>query len=152
MAYVEVPKEVKFNIFKEHLAGEKLSALARKYHVSRASIYLWFNTANQAIFDSFEPDKRGPKFKKLSPESEVVKLRNQVVALKEQLDALLQSSQSISLSQKVQLRSLRPEKCQHCGCHSIWLHGNYSAKDQSGKTITVYRFRCRNCRRRVYPE
>ena len=152
MAYVDVSKEVKFNIFKEHLAGERLTALARKYHVSRASIYLWVNTANQAIFDSFEPDKRGPKFKKLSPESEVVNLRSQVATLKEQLDALLQSPQNISLSQKAQLRSLRPNKCPHCGCESIWLHGRYSAKDQSGKTISVYRFRCRDCRRRVYPE
>jgi len=152
MAYVDVSKEVKFNIFKEHLAGERLTALARKYHVSRASIYLWVNTANQAIFDSFEPDKRGPKFKKLSPESEIVKLRSQVTTLKEQLDALLQSPQDISLSQKSQLRSLRPKKCQHCGCSSIWLHGRYSAKYQSGETIRVYRFRCRDCRRRVYPE
>ena len=41
MAYVDVSKDVKFNIFKEHLASEKRTALARKYHVSKASIYLW---------------------------------------------------------------------------------------------------------------
>lgn len=152
MAYVDVSKEVKFNIFKEHLAGQKLTPLARKYHVCRASIYLWLNAATQAVFESFEPDKRGPKFKKLTPESEVINLRSQVVKLKEQLDALLESPQNISLSQKAQLRSIRPKKCQHCGCPIIWLHGNYKAQDESGKTIRVYRFRCRDCRRRVYPE
>lgn len=152
MAYVDVSKEVKFNIFKEHLAGAKLTSLARKYHVSRASIYLWINAATKSVFESFEPDKRGPKFKKLSPESEVIKLRNQVDMLKEQLDALLQSSQNIPLSQKVQIRSIRPKRCPHCGCQTIWLHGSYKAKDKSGKTIRVYRFRCHDCRRRVYPE
>ena len=152
MAYVDVSKEVKFNIFKEHLAGAKQAALARKYHVSRASIYLWVNAATQAIFRAFELDKRGPKFKKLQPEAEVIKLRSQVDKLKEQLGALLQSPQSIPLSQKAQIRSIRPKKCRHCGCETIWLRGSYSAKDQSGKTVRVYRFRCRDCRRRVYPE
>lgn len=152
MAYVDVSKETKFNIFKEHLAGEKRTTLARKYHVSRASIYLWVNAATQAVFESFELDKRGPKFKKLAPESDVIKLHNQVDKLKEQLDAILQTPQNIPLSQKAQIRSLRPKKCQHCGCETIWLHGSYQTKDESGKTIRVYRFRCRDCRRRVYPE
>lgn len=152
MAYIDVSKETKFSIFKEHLAGERQTALARKYHVSRASIYLWVDAATQAVFEAFEPDKRGPKFKKLAPEAEVIKLRSQMAKLKEQLDALLQSPQSIPLSQKAQIRSIRPKKCQHCGGETIWLHGNYSAKDQSGKSIRVYRFRCRDCRRRVYPE
>lgn len=152
MAYVDVSKETKLNIFKEHLAGERQTRLARKYHVSRASIYLWVNAATEAVFSAFEPDKRGPKFKKLEPEAEVIKLHRQVAKLKEQLDALLQNPQSIPLSQKAQIRSIRPKKCQHCGCESIWLHGSYFAKDQSGKTIRVYRFRCRDCRHRVYPE
>ena len=152
MAYVDVSKETKFNIFKEHLAGEGRARLARKYHVSRASIYLWVDAATEAVFSAFEPDKRGPKFKKLKPEAEVIKLRSQVTKLKEQLDALLQSPQSIPLSQKAQIRSIRPKKCQHCGCETIWLHGSYQAKDESGKAIRVYRFRCRDCRRRVYPE
>ena len=152
MAYVDVSKETKFSIFKEHLAGERQTRLAHKYHVSRASIYLWVDAATQAVFEAFEPDKRGPKFKKFQPEVEVIKLRSQVDKLKEQLDALLQSPQSIPLSQKAQIRSLRPKKCQHCGCETIWLHGSYFAKDETGKTIRVYRFRCRDCRRRVYPE
>lgn len=152
MAYIDVSKEVKFNIFKEHLCGTKIAPLARKYNVSRASVYLWINAATQVVFESFEPDKRGPKFKKVSPEAEVIKLRNQVAMLKEQLDVLLQTSQDIPLSQKAQIRSIRPKRCQYCSSNTIWLHGRYKAKDQSGKTITVYRFRCRDCRRRVYPE
>ena len=152
MAYIDVSKEIKFNIFKEHLAGEKQISLARKYHVSRASIYLWINAATKAIFSAFEPDKRGPKFKKVAPEDKAIKLRSQVAKLKEQLDALLQSPQGIPLSQKTQIRSIRPKKCQYCGCQTIWLHGSYQTKDESGKTIRVYRFRCRDCRRRVYPE
>ncbi len=152
MAYVDVSKEIKFNIFKEHLAGEKLTAIARKHHVSRASIYLWINAATEAVFSAFEPDKRGPKFKKLTTEDEIIKLRNQVAKLKEQLDCLLLNPQPIPLFQKVQIRSIRPKKCRHCGCEIIWLHGSYNAKDESGKTIRVYRFRCRDCRRRIYPE
>jgi len=152
MPYIDVSKEVKFAIFKEHLAGTKLAPLARKYNVSRASVYLWLNAATQAVFESFEPDKRGPKFKKLAPETEVIKLRSQIVKLNEQLDALLQKPQDLTLSQKAQIRSVRPTQCQHCGCKTIWLHGNYKAKNQSGKSIRVYRFRCHDCRRRVYPE
>jgi len=54
----------KILIVSQVIVGEKIQPLAKKYKVSRPSVYLWRKRALDALEKALKPEKRGPKFKK----------------------------------------------------------------------------------------
>jgi len=46
------------------IAGEKIQSIAKKYGISRPSIYAWTEKALDALEQVLKPGKRGPKCKK----------------------------------------------------------------------------------------
>ena len=141
--------ELKFVIVKEAWAGRKIAQISRKYRVCRDSIYIWMQMATQACLHAFSPKKRGPKFKKLLKNEEVIlSLEQKVSALESEIKRLSHDSQSIPSVKYAKL--IRPDRCPHCGHTRILLNGYYPVKGADGTFVDMPRFICKQCRKRVY--
>ena len=141
--------QTKLAIVKEAWAGRKIAQIARKYKVCRDSIYTWMHIATQTCLHAFSPQKRGPKFKKLSSKEEViVSLEQKVSELEYEINRMSQTSQAIPSAKYAKL--VRPDHCPHCGHHRVLLNGYYSVKTASGELTDIPRFICKQCRKRVY--
>lgn len=143
-------EEVKLAIIKEAWAGHKIAQIARKYRVCRDSIYGWMQLATQACLQAFSPQKRGPKFKNLPDNDQVlINLQEKISQLENEIKNISHNSQSIPSIQYAKL--LRPEKCPYCGNARILLNGYYPVKTTGGSLTDMPRFICKKCRKRVYP-
>ena len=141
--------EVKFAIVKEAWAGRKIAQIARKYRVCRDSIYTWMHIAAQSCLHALSPQKRGPKFKKLLKNEEVIfSLEQKVSDLESEIKRLSHDSQSIPSVKYAKL--VRPDRCPHCGHTRILLNGYYPVKGADGTFVDMPRFICKQCRKRVY--
>jgi len=123
----------------------KVISIARKYDVSRESIYTWAKEAEKTIQDLFNKTRPGPAL----DEHEKLVIENR--RLKQQLQDMSEEYQR--LSQNTQLRpaklrtegEVRPGVCPSCGHEKVWRNGFYSTHE--GLT---QRFSCANCRASVY--
>ena len=86
MAFQDIPVEAKVKAVRAIIGGEKIQPTARKYGITRPSLYAWVERAQQAIEEALRPYKRGPRFKKPKVDPNVKKI--------EKLNELLQRHQA----------------------------------------------------------
>jgi len=150
-------------IISQVIAGEKIQRVARKYGVSRPSIYAWTQKALDTLEQTLKPGKRGPKFKKGKVDAKDETIEEQKEKIAELKDIVSEKEKQIkNLKGKINLQknSLpRPSKCPHCGFEKIYKNGTYKIKlerffEQLKKDkeieITVQQFICPYCRSSVY--
>ncbi len=146
MPYREVDTGIKMEILKQYWSNDsKVTSIARKYGVSRESIYTWAKEAEKTIQDLFNKARPGPAL----DEHEKLVIENR--RLKQQLQDMSEEYQR--LSQNSQLRpaklrtggEVRPGVCPSCSHDKVWRNGFYSTNE--GLT---QRFSCAKCRASVY--
>jgi len=146
MPYREVDTETKLDILKQYWSKDrKVTDLAKRYRVSRESIYTWAREAEQILKDQFDKKRPGPGLN----EQDALLQENQ--QLKQQLQHLSEDYQR--LSQHSQLKparlrtggEVRPGACPSCGHEKVWCNGSYSTRQ--GQT---QRFTCAKCSESVY--
>lgn len=146
MPYREVDTDTKMEILKQYWSKDtKVMSLAKKYGVSRESIYVWAREAEKTIRDLFEKKRPGP----------VLDEQAKLIAENEQLKQQLQdvSYEYQVLSQYSQLKptkvrsggEVRPGVCPTCGHDKVWRNGSFS----TSQGITQ-RFSCAKCKAKVY--
>jgi len=145
------------------IAGGKIQPVAKKYGVSRSSIYAWTKKALDTLEQTLKPGKRGPKFKKgrVDVKDKAIEEQKQKIA---ELDVIIseKEKQIKNLKGKINLQKNsfpRPSRCPHCGFEKIYKNGTYKIrperfleqlkKDQEIE-ITVQQFICPYCRSSVY--
>ena len=139
MPYKEVPVETKINVVKDYFSGMKVAHIARKYKVSRDSVYTWKNVAINSMrktLKSYQTDT-------------VNDLKNQLILLEEKYNKL--SEDYKLLSQKSQLKvssnasnEVRPNQCPECSGNNVVKNGCYETKNGINQ-----RFKCKDCNKRI---
>jgi transposase-like protein len=146
MPYREVDANTKVEILKQYWSEDsKVMSLAKKYGVSRESIYVWAREAEKTIKDLFNKKRPGPV---LDDQAKLIAENKQ---LKQQLQDVSYNYQR--LSQYTQLKpanlrtggEIRPGVCPSCGHDKVWRNGSFS----TSQGITQ-RFCCAKCKAKVY--
>jgi len=145
------------------MAGEKIQTIARKYRVSRPSVYAWTQKALDTLEQALKPGKRGPKFKKGKVDTKDKLIDEQKEKIEELEDIISTKEKQIkNLRGKINLQKnslRRPSKFPHCGFEKIYKNGTYKIRgerlfEQLKKDkeieITVQQFICPYCRSSVY--
>ena len=144
------------------ISGEKIQTIARKYKVSRPSVYAWTQKALGILEQALKPGKRGPKCKKGKVDAKDETIEEQKMKIEELDDITSEKEKQIkNLRNKIALQKnslLRPSKCPHCGFEKIYKNGTYKIKPErlfeglkkdKGIEITVQQFICPYCRSSV---
>jgi len=145
------------------VAGQKIQRVARKYGVSKPSVYAWTQKALDTLEQTLKPGRRGPKFKKgkVDAKDKVVEEQKEKIAkLEDIISEKEKQIKNLKGKMNLQKNSLpRPSKCPHCGFEKIYKNGTYKIKperffEQLKKDkeieITVQQFICPYCRSSVY--
>lgn len=148
-------------IVSQVIAGEKIQPLAKKYKVSRPSIYVWTQRALGSLEQALKQGKRGPKFKKgkLDAKDKVIEEQKKIDKLN---DIISEKEKQIKdLRNKIALQKnsfSRPLRCLHCGFEKIYKNGTYKIRgerflEQLRKDkeieIIIQQFICPYCRSSV---
>lgn len=140
MPYKEVSLDTKIDVIKDFLAGMKVAHIARKYDVSRDSVYTWKNIA----LDSMENALQTYQTDEVDQlKSKLAKLEDEYQKLSEEYEELSQQTQltvSTTPSQEV-----RPSQCPDCASENIIKNGSYETK-----AGVKQRFRCKDCNKRIF--
>lgn len=116
------------------IAGEKIQPIAKKYKVSRPSIYLWRKRALGSLEEALKPDKRGPKFKKGKVDAKDKVIEEQKEKIEKLVNIISEKEKQIkNLRGKLNLQKnslSRPLKCPHCGFEKIYKNGTYKIKPE----------------------
>ncbi|MEA1964156.1 MAG: helix-turn-helix domain-containing protein [Candidatus Aerophobetes bacterium] len=155
----------KILIISQVIVGEKIQPIAKKYKVSRPSIYVWRKRALGSLEQALKPDKRGPKFKKGKVNAKDKVIEEQKEKIGKLNDIISEKEKQIkNLRNKIALQKnslSRPSKCPHCGFEKIYKNGTYKIKPEKlfeqlkkGKEIEIItqQFICPYCRSSVYRE
>ncbi|HIE41379.1 MAG TPA: hypothetical protein EYP80_01820 [Candidatus Aenigmarchaeota archaeon] len=152
MPYRLIDTERKVKLILEHLKGERICSLARKYDVNEDSIHLWKNKVLEALPQLLSPNKPGPK-----PRSRVEILEEELKKLQREYKELSRKSQIIVSTKAPSLLEERPSKCPKCEATRIWKNGTYQVKGKrTSRSLltkekgTVQRFRCASCGIKLY--
>jgi len=140
MPYQEVSLDTKIAVVKDYFSGMKVTDIARKYNVSRDSVYTWKDNALAAIKQALKAynSNEANRLK-----SELEKLKNKYQRLSEEYEQLSQESQ-ISVSTDPD-NETRPTQCPECSGNHIVKNGSYEVKEGINQ-----RFRCETCNKEVY--
>ena len=159
MAFQDIPVEAKVKAVCTIIGGgEKIQPTAKRYGITRPSLYAWVERAQQAIEEALKPYKRGPKFTKPKVDPNVKKI--------EKLNELLQRHQAQirELEEIVASREKeepKPEKCDRCGCQKIYKNGTFKIRPKrffdllklnKEKEVSVQKFICACCGQSLYPK
>lgn len=124
----------KILIVSQVIAGEKIQPIAKKYKVSRPSIYLWRKRALGSLEEALKPDKRGPKFKKGKVNAKDKVIEEQKEKIGKLNDIISEKEKQIkNLRNKIVLQKnslSRPLKCSHCGFEKIYKNGTYKIREE----------------------
>jgi len=153
----------KILIVSQVIAGEKIQPLAKKYKVSRPSIYLWTQRALDALEEALKPVKRGPKLKKGKLDTKDKITTEQRIEIEKLKKIIKKKEKQIkNLKEKISLQKMdipRPLKCPHCGFGKIYRNGTYKIrlkklfeklKKSEEKEIVVQQFICPSCKSPVH--
>ena len=146
------------------IRGDKVQRVARKYGLSRPSIYAWTRKALDTLEQALKPAKRGPKWKKGKVDAKDKAIEEQKEKVAELNDIISEKEKQIkNLKGKLNLQknSLpRPSMCPHCGFEKIYKNGTYKIKperlfellkkDNKEIEIIIQQFICPYCRNSVY--
>ncbi|MEW5921503.1 MAG: transposase [Bacillota bacterium] len=146
MPYREVDADTKVEILKQYWSEDsKVMGLAKKYGVSRESIYVWAREAERTIKDLFNKKRPGPV---LDDQAKLIAENKQ---LKQQLQDMSYDYQRLSQNSQLKPANLRtggeirPGVCPTCGHDKVWRNGFFS----TSQGITQ-RFCCAKCKAKVY--
>jgi len=154
----------KILIVSQVIAGEKIQPLAKKYKVSRPSVYIWTQRASDALEEALRSAKRGPKFKKGKFDDTKDKITTEQKIEIEKLKKIIKKKekQIKNLKEKINLQKMdipRPLKCPYCGFGKIYKNGTYKIrienlfeklKKNGEKEIVVQQFICPSCKSSVH--
>lgn len=140
MAYQDVDLETKMSIVQEYQSGEKITKIAKKYGVSRQSIYNWRDDAIEAMKKALVPYKT----------DEVKLLQERINQLEKEIELLSNKYNKLTQETQVEVTSTpslepRPTNCPECSSSSVIKNGTYQTK-----AGTKQRFRCKDCDNRTY--
>ena len=116
------------------IAGEKIQPLAKKYKVSRPSIYTWAQKSLDTLEQVLKQGKRGPKFKKGKVDAKDKVIEEQKEKIGKLNDIISEKEKQIkNLRNKIALQKnslFRPLKCPHCGFEKIYKNGTYKIRGE----------------------
>lgn len=152
MPYRPIDTERKVKLILEHLRGERICSLARKYEVDEDSIHLWKNKVIEALPQILSPKKPGPR-----TVSKVEILEQELTTLQKKYEALSQKTRVTVSAKTPSFLEKRPSKCPECGETRIWKNGTYKVKGEKAASSlatkekgVVQRFRCTRCGARLF--
>jgi len=146
MPYRSIDTERKVKLILEHLKGERICSLARRYDVDEDSIHLWKNKVLEALPKILSNKKPGPK---ATPQVEI--LKEELTRLQKEYEALSQKTQVTVIAKHPSLLEERPIRCPECGGTHIWKNGTYKVKGERTSHLvkekgTIQRFLCSECK------
>ena len=118
MPYRSIDTERKVKLILEHLKGERICSLARKYGVDEDSIHLWKNKALGALPKILSTKKPG-----LRAVSQVEILEEELTRLQKEYKTLSQESHINVGAKPRSFLEERPTRCPECGTTHIWKNG-----------------------------
>jgi len=147
------------------IAGEKIQRVARKYKVSRPSVYAWTQKSLDTLEQALKQRKRGPRFKKGKVDAKDKVIEKQKEKIGKLNDIISEKEKQIkNLRNKIALQKnslSRPLKCPHCGFEKIYKNGTYKIRrekflEQLKKDkeieIIIQQFICPYCKSSVRNE
>ena len=143
MGYRELLPQEKLAAVKEAWSLRRgIAGVARKYNVSRPSLYHWLKLADEVLLEALN-ERPGRK-----PKPSMEKLQAQVDLLQRQLVEVLEGSHDSTISVAISPHQSgpRPASCPSCGSSRIWRYGSWPTKREGARQ----RFICADCRQSLY--
>jgi transposase-like protein len=146
----KISQATRYQAVCEVLAGGKISDVARRHGVNRATVYRWVKLGRAAIHDGLGSSCRQmPREKRLRRD-----LERKTALLQRRLEK--KSALIKDLRKEVRKKSgpdPRPERCPKCGCEKIYKNGLYlqplskviPPEVYFSRKIPVKRFVCASC-------
>lgn len=155
MCFNNISEKTKIMAVSDALAGETISAVARKYGINRTSVYRWMEIAQGAIRKSLRNKKRGPKGNGDDRLKKKIASLEKSLRKKDKETKLLRNQQD-----KSKVCDPRPESCSNCGCEKLYKNGTFSlslkkiipSQQYYHKKIPVQRFICPACQTTTHLE
>jgi len=137
MSYRNITPEKKVQVVKDAWASKNIAQVAKKYGVTRDSIYSWMKQAERAMQDHFFRQHPGKSPVSLQEENRV--LREQIKGLSKVYHKIAQGREPIPLTEK-------PPACPKCGSLRVRKSGQVYTKRYGFRQ----RYSCNNCTHSVY--
>jgi len=134
MSYRKIDSELKFTVIQSLWSGSSYSELSKEYNIPRATLYLWEQTAKEAIISAFDAKTPGKRTLDLEAENTV---------LKEQLRSMYHDKHNTAQDE---LTEPKPVICDHCGSSHIKKNGTVLTK----KDGLRQRYSCQACSLSIY--
>ena len=138
MAFKKINAQEKLNIVKEYWATKNMALISRKSCISRTSLYSWIEQAENAILETFQQTRPGPRLQDLEKENK---------KLKEKLKKLYNINHKKSqLKQLPIVEEIPLQPCPTCG-QSHWRKNGTTATKKRGLS---QRYSCQHCSFSIY--
>jgi len=139
MAYKVIDAQKKLEAVKKYWANGNIARISRETGASRATIYSWIALADEAVLNSFNDTRPGPRSKNPREENEV---------LKATLQELYNNYHKPSHLSPPAMPSpaAPPQVCSACGSTQVRKNGTIPSKRQGMRQ----RYSCRQCSLSIY--
>lgn len=156
MAFQDIPVEAKVKAVCAVIGGQKIQPTARRYGITRPSLYVWVGRTQEAIEEALRPYKRGPKFKKSKIDPNIKRI-GKLNDLLQRHQARIRELEEIIASKEKEEEDPKPEKCNRCGCRKIYKNGTFKVRPKRffdllklNKEVAVQKFICAHCGQSLY--
>ena len=138
MPFKKIDAQEKLNIVKEYWATKNMSLISRKSGISRTSLYSWIEQAENAVLETFQQIRPGPRLQDLQEENKTLKEK-----LKKVYNICHNKSQlkHLAMEEKIPL-----QPCPTCG-QSHWRKNGTTATKKRGLS---QRYSCQQCSFSIY--
>ncbi len=133
MAFKKIEPQKKFTIVKEYWVTKNITVISKKSGISRTSLYSWVEQAENAVLETFQQIRPGPRLPKsqeennIQPEKSLGMFNN--YHNKSQIDSLTQTEE------------MPAQACPTCGQRHWRKNGTVTTK----KRGLSQRYSCRQC-------
>ena len=125
MAYRNIKPNTKAQAVLDLIKGENISVVARKYKVSRSSLYAWLDIARTVLKEYFSHKFSQDREKNDRLERELAdrnaRIKNLEKTIRDQKATLTRLRDRLKVLKDI----ARPIKCEDCGCEKIYKNGFY---------------------------